>query len=953
MLVKYLKNIRFWLVFLPISYAILGFFLFPWLALTQIPTFLKKHFDIVMRVEKITFNPFTFELHVNNLSLLDTKNDKVIDIRHFYINYEPSHLFQKEVFIQSLVIEQPSVDMQINAEGTFNLTQLFPITEEDNSTQNNDASLPIFIKQIDIKNALASFQDFRPKEPFSLNLGPINYTINNLGFKKDMLSIHALKMMLDNEEKVSLASSATMEPLKFYGELNLKNIYLPLFWPYAMQDTKVKLSKGDISVHLPFLIDLSKEIPLFSINNATLELNSVIFDDENKTNIITIPNLKVDDIDFEWPKAQLSIDKIAISKPFIDIQLEKNYTLNLVSLFLPSTPESNHSVQSDTNQSYPSLNFELKTLNIDDANIHILDTNIKNSSKAKLSSLYVTSKNITTDTTKAISYDLASTIDESSQLKIQGTFIPSTLSIESNIDANALAISKIQPYLGSFTTLSIKDGLLTLKGKLKASFEAQKEPFIKLDTNLDISKFVLNDIFNKPIIAWDKLFIDSISYVSTPSSLHVNAITFDKPYVNLDIKKDKSTNFTNIFKPSPPQSKAKSKNDDAEIEIVLGAMTLKQGSANFKDASLPIPFATFINNLNGTCSTLDTKNTKPSILSLEGKVDKYGYTKIGGSLLPFDFKDRANLEILFKNIDMPSLTPYSEKFIGYAIKKGKLSMDLSYKIKKGMMEGKNKINLDSLTLGDKIESDEATNLPLGLAISILKDSKGQIDLDLPVSGDLNDPDFKYGSTVWKAFGNLIGGIIASPFKLLGSLLGIETETLKSVDFESGEALLIASEEEKMELYRQILAKKSELKLIITPSYNEEIDIFALREKAVTQQIELIIQKNPKEENSYGKAIKNIFIAKFSQDVYQKLMKSYQEEKLDRGAINENLKSKLANAITITPNELETLAENRAREIIKILTTKYNVSPQRVLKGELQTSDTMREKWVGCKVTVSN
>ena len=140
---------------------------------------------------------------------------------------------------------------------------------------------------------------------------------------------------------------------------------------------------------------------------------------------------------------------------------------------------------------------------------------------------------------------------------------------------------------------------------------------------------------------------------------------------------------------------------------------------------------------------------------------------------------------------MPSLTPYSGKFIGYAIQKGKLSMDLSYKIKQGLMEGDNKINLDSLTLGEKIESDEATSLPLGLAIAILKDSKGQIDLNLPVSGDSNDPEFRYGAIVWKAIGNLIGGIVTSPFSLIGSILGIETQSLQSIDFAAGASELIA------------------------------------------------------------------------------------------------------------------------------------------------------------------
>ena len=402
----------------------------------------------------------------------------------------------------------------------------------------------------------------------------------------------------------------------------------------------------------------------------------------------------------------------------------------------------------------------------------------------------------------------------------------------------------------------------------------------------------------------------------------------------------------------PSKTKQSPKAQDA-MAVYIGDIALKRGTTHFQDASLLLPFATFADRLNGNISTLDTKNTKPSVLKLEGKVDKYGYAKIDGSILPFDLKDRANLKIIFKNIDMSSLSPYSGKFVGYAIKEGKLSMDLNYKIKKGLMEGANKINLDSLTLGDKIEIEDATNLPLGLAIAILKDSKGQIDIDLPISGDLNDPQFRYGSIVWKAFGNLIGSILTSPFKLLGSLLGIETENLKSIDFAAGEYALIDSEEEKMDQYRQILEKRTELKLIITPSFNETLDTKALQEQNITAQIEALIPKKTKEDDSYGKTIKKLYIQKYSDDAYSKLLKAYKADNLDVGTINDNLVAKLAESITITPEQLEALAFKRSDVIIQNLITNYKISPDRVLKNKPQSGNAIREEWVGCDVSVSN
>lgn len=960
MLTKYLKNVWFWLAFTPLFYAFMGFLILPWLTISQVPPLLKERLGLNLSVQKITLNPFTFELNINDIALKDTNQSNVIGAKHIYIDYDILPLFHKKIFFKSLIVDTPSVDIHINQDGSLNLIKLFssiPTSDkEEVSSKSDENPLPLLLGHIEIKNGLIHFEDLTSKEPFSIDVGPFNYTINNLGLEKDYLSIHELKSILDNEEKISFASSATLEPLKFYGELNLKNIQLPKLWLYAIPDIPMKLSKGDFFVHLPFSIDFSGEMPLIGIENANIVLSNLIFKDEVGTTLIHIPKLSADGINLAWPKAEISISKVALLKPFVDIQLEKNYDVNLARLFMPKTQKSDkNTTPTTTSTPSPSWNFKLKTLGIEEGNIEVTDKNVKGI-KTKFSPLTLNAQNITSDLNQSIAYDFSSSVDGTSQLKLQGSFVPSTLSLDTAIQTVTLPINKIQPYLEPFTTLLLKEGLLSSQSQLKASFGGNKEPFIKLNAKLDLSKLSILDKFRKPIIAWDKLLVDDIIYVSTPTSLHVGKVTLNKPYVNLDIKKDKTSNFSTILKPTPakktPSKTTKPSKQEKPMEMVFGTMSLKQGTANFKDASLPIPFATFINNLNGSFSALDTKNTKPSRLLLEGKVNKYGYAKIEGSLLPFDFKDRANLKVLFKNIDMPSLTPYSGKFLGYAIQKGKLSLDLSYKIKKGMMEGSNKINLDSLTLGDKIESEDAVNLPLAFAIAILKDSKGQIDLNLPVDGDLNSPDFKYGAIVWKAFGNLIGSILTSPFSLIGSILGIETESLKSIEFSAGEYQIIASEEEKMEQYKQILEKKPELKLLITPSFNEELDTLALKEQEINKQI-AILTKGSKQENSYSKAIKTLFVKKLSEDAYDKLIKSYKAEKLDVGTINENLKLQIAQVMVITPEELTALAHQRADAIIQDLTIKHKIAPPKILKGELQTSDAIRDEWVGCAVSITN
>jgi hypothetical protein len=288
MLKKCFKNILFWLIFLPLLYTLSGFVILPWWARTQLPSLLKEKVGISVSIENVLFNPFTFELHLNNFALQDKAGNNAASLEHLYVNYEPSYLFKKEFFVKSLLLEKPFVDLKIDSKGSLSLLSLFPATPstpENNATTDDSLVMPFTIEHIDIQNAKTNFTDERPSEPFKLEIGPMNYVVNNLSFHKDDLSIHALKIALQNEEKITVASSASIEPLKFYGELNITHLPLPSFWKYALPTIPAHLSEGDLSLRVPFLIDLSKEKPLVTLEKASASLENIRFvDTEKKTN---------------------------------------------------------------------------------------------------------------------------------------------------------------------------------------------------------------------------------------------------------------------------------------------------------------------------------------------------------------------------------------------------------------------------------------------------------------------------------------------------------------------------------------------------------------------------------------------------------------------------------------------------------------------------------------------
>lgn len=271
----------------------------------------------------------------------------------------------------------------------------------------------------------------------------------------------------------------------------------------------------------------------------------------------------------------------------------------------------------------------------------------------------------------------------------------------------------------------------------------------------------------------------------------------------------------------------------------------------FADLGLKPKFMTRIHALKGTVGKLSSEKKSLSEIQLDGRVDQYGTAKISGALDINDFKRSTDITMVFRNVEMANISPYSGKFAGRRIKSGKLSLDLKYQIQTNKLVGDNKIIVDNLVLGEKVDSPDATNLPLDLAVALLADSNGRIDLGLPVSGELNDPQFSIGPIIWKAFVNIIIKAVTAPFRALGSLLGEGAEKFNAVEFDPGKAELLPPEKEKLKKMADALQKKPQLRLVIQGQYSPEIDGLELKQLNVGRAVLALMGVQPKPDEDLG------------------------------------------------------------------------------------------------------
>lgn len=263
---------------------------------------------------------------------------------------------------------------------------------------------------------------------------------------------------------------------------------------------------------------------------------------------------------------------------------------------------------------------------------------------------------------------------------------------------------------------------------------------------------------------------------------------------------------------------------------------MERGEMDFSDLSLVLPFAVRIQALGGSVSGLSSAADARASLKLEGRVDEFGLARAEGALQPFTPKKFTDIAVTFRNIALASLSPYTATFAGRRIASGKLSLDLQYKLDNSQLAGDNKILLEQFTLGERVESPTAINLPLDLAIALLTDSDGKIDLAVPVSGNVDSPEFSYGHVIWQAIRTVITRVVTAPFRALGALFGSGAETLGDIVFDPGSARILPTEYEKLRRIAEGLQKRPQLKLLVQGLFHPDSDGLALRTQAVRAEL---------------------------------------------------------------------------------------------------------------------
>lgn len=587
---------------------------------------------------------------------------------------------------------------------------------------------------------------------------------------------------------------------------------------------------------------------------------------------------------------------------------------------------------------------------VDASNVYFQQSDMP---KMHINTLSVADINVDVAAHKA-SFALDATINDKGKLQTSGNVGWLPLTADFKVDAQDVDVVPTQGMIVDRPGLLITKGMGNFTGTISASGSPLN---VKVVGDARVTDFNMLDKGNQDdLLRWKSLDVSGIKVNTWPLDVAIKSVVQSDLYARIIIMPDGSLRLRDVMAASggrmaimhaaekQVEKQTEAKVDKAVEKTAKGTVTtatvadekpalpirideliFKNGNINFNDRFIKPNYRANLTQLSGRIGPLHSG--EPGNVDLKGTVNRSAPLAIKGKVDPFGKDLYVDLTASAKGIDMPGFSPYSTRYIGYEIAKGKLSVDLHYFIEKKQLRAENSIFLDQFTLGNKIENPEALALPVELAVTLLKNSRGEIDINLPISGSLDDPEFSIGGLVFKVFVNLIGKALTAPFALIGNMFGGGAD-LSYIEFAPGHARLTPDAAKNLDAISKAMTEKTSLKMEITGVATAETDREALKQATMERRIKAQKLAEMAKQGQSGGSIRDVEISPAEYPKYLEL--AYKAEKFDKPRnmigltkslpVPEMEKLMLAN-MPAGDEDLRSLAERRAREAYEALQEK--------------------------------
>jgi hypothetical protein len=882
-------------------------------------------------IKNISLNPYDLTINISGFSVRDIQTSgTLLFFNNLHLNLQIASLFRGGVILEKVILDSPYINVVRNEDNSYNFSDLL----EQSAAETGPAPKPFrfSINNIQITGGSADFNDLpKHSEHKARDITLRIPLLSNFPYHVDNY-VQPLFKATFNETPVLVEGRTKPfhDSLRTIFNLDLKDLNIPHYLEYVPVKMNFKVLSGaidlDNTITFTQYTDSSPTVTL----TGDINFKEIAVIDAAGSPLVNLPAINISVASSDLILGIVHLSKVLIQSPAIYVMRDKEGKINLESLFPADMERAPDNAQEESEKAFE---VETSEILIADGKVIFSDDSFEKTVEIGLEKIEIKGENVSTkkESSGTVSFDAE--LNKSGSIAVAGAIGINPMFADLKLDIRGISIVPLQPYFTDRVKILVTDGSIATNGSF--SFDLKGEELNALfKGEVSLSKFASVDkVKADEFLKWNSLYLGGINVNHNPLSLSINEVALTDFYSRLIINSDNTLNVQGIVKDEKAEPEVEALDERKEINGAL------QESG---------PHTANLLEIGGRVSGLSSEESTTADIDLRGKLENYAPLKITGRINPLGDDLFADIKVDFQDMDLSPLTPYSGTYIGRTIQKGKLSRDLQYKIHKKKLDAENRVLLDQFTLGNRVESPDATKLPVGLAIALLKDRNGEINLDLPISGNIDEPEFNVGKIVIKMVMNIFIKAATSPFALLGAIVG-GGEELSYVEFNYGSFKIDMLEEQKLNKLIKALSDRPSLKMEIEGYVNIEKDLDALRQNAFDKKLNTQKLKQMIKDGQKAVPIDEVIIGP---DEYERfLRKAYKEETFPkpRNALGfakklpvPEMEKLILAHIEINDDNLRLLASERAKKVKDYILQSGEIDAIRIFLIEPETLQTEKK-----------
>lgn len=886
---------------------------------------------------------------LQGLALAEKSGRPLLRMKGLMLEIARAEVLKKDFDIAALEIDSPQIALSRDAKGKWNFRQLGNSQpagaggREKEPPAKGEEKPRMLLRSLTISNGMIAFRDELPRGGFATDLQDVELEVENLATFGKTPAGYNLSFVTSRGEEGEAEGNLVPEPLAISSRVSLTGLVLEAAYPYLSGALTAPVKgRADFSADLAFSSGNG-----FTMDRALLQLQGVQVP-FGPRDFLRLPLVTAEGGSLKLQERSASINRITVTGGRAELSRDPAGKISTGLLLQPAPPAARAPARG---KAQPPFKWKVGSVAISGFDAAFTDNTKEEKPRLALGRIKAVASSLRGPAMGEIPFTFASTYGSQGELAASGRILPGPLKLKGDLVIKRLPLLDFESYLPEGVNVLLLDG--KLNGRLAVDIAGQGERLTgSFRGEGGIRDFhALDAEEEEDLLKWESLQLDGISGTLSPFSLTMDGVTLNNYYARVIINQEGRINLQDLYTPpagaaggAPRAAAAAAPSPPGTASqqaraIRVDSITLQDGRLNFADHHLNRDFATTMLNVGGRVTGLSSDASALADIDLRGNLENHSPLKITGKINPLRGDLFLDMTVNFSEIELSPLTPYSGTYLGYAIDKGKLSLALKYTVDRKKLSAENKVFLDQFTFGEQIESPRATSLPVRLAVSLLKDRKGEIHLDLPLSGRTDDPRFSVWGVIGQMLKNLLVKAATSPLSLLQSAFGGGGD-FSSITFAPGTSHLAPAEKTKLRNLARALADRPGVKLEITGFADREHDPEGYRSELLLKKMksEKFLAMVKEKRESTGLSADTMEILPPEQSRWLKMV--YEKEKFPRprtiiGTLkslpdSEMRKLILANTV-VGDQQLRQLARDRAVAVTTFLVHEGQLPQERLFE----------------------